>query len=91
MKITFTTRELPAEGDLSAISSCEVTAQPEDRPISPGDWWTFELPRDGGEAVVQVAPATGLDLKSTLRRIAEDLLLIFKIESDKKDALDLSH
>ncbi len=68
--IRISTRAIPAMGDAPAIESREVIASPRARKGREGKWWKFQLDGD-----VFVAPCDLSDVKATLKRSAEKLLI----------------
>ena len=99
-EIIFTTRRIEAKGEAPAVPTQIITARTENRVDKKGnpregDWWRFDLSLASiGSPVplmpIHVAPAKGLDVKQTLREVAEDLLLPTPreaIESDEHIAL----
>ncbi len=77
MSITFTTRAVPADLGEPIIAARAITAEAEKRPGREGAWWKFRMDDDD----VFVAPADLSDVKETLKKATERLLIIRRMET----------
>lgn len=78
--IIFTTDAIDAADNKPSIPPQIITANRKPVPQTKDDWWAFDLLRSGVLCKVEIAIAMGLDVKKTLREVAEYLLTIYRDE-----------